>query len=96
MDFKTAKTFLIDRYTEKGYVPSKVNTERSFIIKSSRDSSYIGLSDLGEFIQMTFVNLACDLTHADVPEGVRVIEEIDGHERVIVAGPILLKNQGDL
>jgi hypothetical protein len=87
MDFKTAKTFLIDRYSEKGYVPSKVNTERSFIIKSSHDGSYIGLSDLGDFIQMTFVNLPCDLTRDDVSERVRVVEEIDGQERVIVAGP---------
>ena len=95
MDFKTAKTFLIDRYTQKGYVPSKVNTERSFIIKSDHDGSYIGLSDLGAHLQMTFVNLACDLTLDDVPERVRVVEEIDGYERIIVAGPDTIQSHGE-
>lgn len=87
MDFKTARTFLIERYSPRGYLPSKVDTERSFIIRSTHDGSYIGLSDFGEFIQITFVNLPCDLTFNDVSAKVRVIEEIDGHERTVVAYP---------
>lgn len=87
MDFTSAKLFLIDRYASRGYKPSKVNTARSYIIKSAYDGSYIGLSDLGDFLQMTFVNLPCDLTLDAVPDKMRVVEEIDGHERVIVPYP---------
>ena len=85
MTFQEFKAYASALLSTKGFVPGKIDTDRSLILVHE-EGGYVGIADLETHITMVFVQTECPVDPRDFDDNVQVVQEDKAGNTTVLKG----------